>query len=422
MVPSHPDESVLQLNRRDFFVILLSRLALNMQQRVVYPFLPAISRALGVPLETTSLLLTARAVANLTSPLYGILSDRFGRRALMLAGLAILVSGSLFVIAAPSFGVILAAIAFLSLCKAVYDPAVLGYLGDSVPYFRRGRVMGILAMMWPASWLIGVPLAGFLIAGVSWRAPFVMIGGLGLLCVIWMLLRPSIGASKGAWHVPLTVFRSSGARRAPQTGSEESLRTWLRQIISAVGRPAWFALCVTLLIVMASENVYIVYAAWLEKQFGLSVAVLGVVSIIVALAEFTAEGNSAGWVDRIGKRRAVMGGLALNAAAYLLLPGFAKSLAAAVIGLFLVYMTYDFSIVSMLPLLTELAPKARGTLMALNVAALAVGRLLSSLIAVRLWNSGGLAANTTVSAMATLLALLILASLVRERQPEVQTA
>jgi hypothetical protein len=41
--------------RKDFGVILLARLALNMQMRVVYPFLPAISRGLGLPLQTTSL-------------------------------------------------------------------------------------------------------------------------------------------------------------------------------------------------------------------------------------------------------------------------------------------------------------------------------------------------------------------------------
>ena len=45
-----------------FRVLLISRFALNMQMRVIYPFLPAISRGLGVPLGTTSLLLTARAV------------------------------------------------------------------------------------------------------------------------------------------------------------------------------------------------------------------------------------------------------------------------------------------------------------------------------------------------------------------------
>src|SRR5512134_1683595 len=175
------DEATTATVQKTFWILLLSRLALNMQMRVIYPFLPAISRGLGVPLGTTSLLLTARAIANLSSPLYGALSDRYGRRALMLAGLVILTTGTLFVALAPSFGAVLIAVAFLSLCKAVYDPAVLAYLGDNIAYEQRGRMMGILALMWPTSWLIGVPLTGFLIDHVNWRAPFVMIFFLGVL-------------------------------------------------------------------------------------------------------------------------------------------------------------------------------------------------------------------------------------------------
>jgi hypothetical protein len=49
---------------------------------------------------------------------------------------------------------------------------------------------------------------------------------------------------------------------------------------------------------------------------------------------------------------------------------------------------------------------------------MAVGRLISSLTAVRLWAAGGLAANTLFSAGAVTLALLLLLCLVRERRVE----
>ncbi len=392
-----------------FGAVLLARLALNMQMRVIYPFLPAISRALGVPLQTTSLLLTARAIVNLSSPLYGMLSDRFGRRSIMLAGLLILVVGTVGVILAPTFTVILAAIAFLSLSKAVYDPAVLAYLGDVVPYDRRGRIMGILALMWPSSWLIGVPIGGLLIASFGWRSPFIFIGLLGTLALGLMICFRSVGQ----------ITDLSGAPRRGSRSSEWA--GWLRRGVAFIPAPAWMALMVTLLIIMASENVYIVYGAWLEKQFGLSVAAIGVASLVICLAEFAAEGVSTGWVDRIGKRRAVAAGLLLNIFAYLLLPQLAGNLVSALAGLFLVYLTYDFSIVSTLPLITELAPGARATMMALNVAAMAVGRLISSLIAARLWAAGGLAANTLVSTGVVMVAFTILVSFVRERKRQVES-
>lgn len=391
------------LDRRGFGTILFARLALNMQMRVIYPFLPAISRGLGVPLQTTSLILTARALANLSSPLYGALSDRFGRRVLMLAGLVILTTGTLFVALAPSFGAVVAAAAFLSLSKAVFDPAVLAYLGDVVPYERRGRLMAILAMMWPASWFVGVPIAGFLIDAVSWRAPFAFIGLLSLLSLALMVRARSVGSTPAA-------RRAFSARRM-QVGAG------LREHLSGIGYQAWLAVTISLLLVLAAENVYIVYGAWLETEFGLSVAALGVVSIVVGVAELAAEGASAGWVDRIGKRRAVLAGLMANVLAYLLLPHLAASLPGALLGLFLVYLTFDFSIVSAFPLLSELAPGARGTLMAVNVAAMAAGRLISSLTAARLWAASGLVGNTTISAVAAFLALIILARLVEERRP-----
>jgi predicted MFS family arabinose efflux permease len=374
-----------------------------MQMRVIYPFLPAISRGLGVPLQTTSLLLTARAVANLSSPLYGALSDRFGRRALMVAGLVILVTGTLFVALAPSFGAVVAAVAFLSLSKAVFDPAVLAYLGDAVPYERRGRMMAILAMMWPASWFVGVPVAGYLIDVTNWRAPFLFILALSVLALALLLRGRSIGASRAGqpWHLQ--------QRLGP--------RAWLQQHLSGVSLQAWLAVSISLLLVLAAENVYIVYGAWLETEFGLTVTALGVVSVVIGVAELAAEGTCAGWVDRVGKRRAVIIGLVGNVLAYLLLPHLAVNLAAALLGLFLVYLTFDFSIVSAFPLLSELAPGARGTLMAVNVAAMAVGRLVSSLTAARLWSANGLTGNTTVSAAAALLALIVLARLVEERRP-----
>lgn len=403
-VPQGPPR-IPGFNRRSFAIILLSRLALNMQMRVVYPFLPTISRGLGVSLQTTSLLLTARAVANLSSPLYGALSDRFGRRAMLITGLIILTAGSFLVLVSPSFWIILAAIAFLSLCKAVYDPAVLAFLGDTIPYAYRGRLMGFLAMMWPASWLLGVPVAGFLIDRFSWKSPFLLICLLGALS-LWLTLRnPAVGRS------------ASHPIRDPLSGGPFYRSGW-RERLSALSASAWLALLVTLCQVLAAENVYIVYGAWLEERFGLTAAALGLFSIVICLAEFSAEGLSAGWVDRIGKRRAVLCGLGLNLLAYLLLPRLGGSLIAALAGLFLVYATFDFSIVSTLPFISELVTEARGTILALNVAAMALARLLSSLFAASLWVYGGLSASTLVSAAFIALALVLLAGFVPERSAD----
>ena len=94
-------------NRVPWFIwttILPARLVINAQFRIPYPFLPAISRGLGVPLEVESLLLTVRGLLGATCPLFGFLSDRVGRKPLMLAGLVMVIAGAALLVMGRSFG------------------------------------------------------------------------------------------------------------------------------------------------------------------------------------------------------------------------------------------------------------------------------------------------------------------------------
>ncbi|HID64262.1 MAG TPA: MFS transporter [Anaerolineae bacterium] len=152
----------------------------------------------------------------------------------------------------------------------------------------------------------------------------------------------------------------------------------------------------------------------MEESFSLSVGALGLASSVIGIAEAVGEGASAGLVDRLGKKTAVLGGLLLNAGAYLLLPLLSGALVSALVGLFVLLLAFEFSIVSSVPLISELAPGARGTLMALNVAALSAGRMAGSLTATPLWLRGGLELNTAVSCGAALAAFALLLLFVPE--------
>jgi predicted MFS family arabinose efflux permease len=154
-----------------------------------------------------------------------------------------------------------------------------------------------------------------------------------------------------------------------------------------------------------------VYGAWFESRFGLPVATLGMVSIVISLAELAAAGASAGIVDRVGKHRALLAGLILNALAYLLLPRIAGTLAVTMTAMAVVAMTSEFAIVSALPLVSELAPQARGTVMATNAAVISIGVMIVSVLAPRLWSSGGLALTTALSAAMAALAAVLLFSI-----------
>ena len=76
-------------------VAFLARTILSAAMRIVYPFLPAIARGLGILLATASALVTLRLVAGIAAPFLGPVSDRFGRRRSMVGALLVFVVASI---------------------------------------------------------------------------------------------------------------------------------------------------------------------------------------------------------------------------------------------------------------------------------------------------------------------------------------
>ena len=75
-------------------LIALARLCLNSGLRMVYPFAPAFSRQLGVPVTAVYRLVTIRNLAGFLSPLFGPLSERFGRRVILFGAMLFFSAGA----------------------------------------------------------------------------------------------------------------------------------------------------------------------------------------------------------------------------------------------------------------------------------------------------------------------------------------
>ena len=82
-------------------VTILCRLVLNTGRRFVYPFAPALSRGLGVPLTAITSLIAVNQATSVIGLFFGPVADRLGYRLMMLTGMALLVVG-MFAAAASS--------------------------------------------------------------------------------------------------------------------------------------------------------------------------------------------------------------------------------------------------------------------------------------------------------------------------------
>jgi predicted MFS family arabinose efflux permease len=131
----------------------------------------------------------------------------------------------------------------------------------------------------------------------------------------------------------------------------------------------------------ANETINLVFGIWMEDAFGLKIAALSAASVAIGLAELTGESMVGVWVDRLGKPKAITLGLLANSLTALAFPYLGQTLPGAVIGLFFFYLTFEFALVSTIPMMTEIMPGARATMMAVNISALSLGRALGSYVA-----------------------------------------
>ncbi len=385
--------------RVQLLAITVTRTVISTGYRMVYPFLPVLARGAGVEPQAIVLAVTARSGLGLVSPVLGALGDLRGRTLAILAGVGIFSGGMVLVGIWPIYVALFIAILATGLSKIVMDPAQYAYVGERVDYERRGAPMAFTEMSWSIAFLVGVPLVGLMIAAWGWQSPYPILAGLALLCGVWL------------WR--------SLPGDTPAKSSRPSLLAGYKSIL--IRRSALAVLGVSLLMAAGNEVVSIVYGLWFEESFALSVVALGAASAVIGLAELSGEGLVAGLADRIGKKRSVAIGLLLTALASLALPLLGTTLPGALLAVFLLYLFFEFTIVASLPLMIEQTPSARSTLMATNIAAFSLGRMLGALAGGPLF-AIGLGANGLAGAILTLLALLLLLTLVRERGEVVAVA
>ncbi len=338
---------------------MLLRTILNTAHRMVYPFLPVFARGLGVDLSVMSLLMTARSLLGATSPLFAPIADRHGRKFGMLTGLVIFTLGAGLVALLPSLWTLTLALMLAMVGKYMFDPAMQAYFGDRIPYHRRGTALAVTEVAWSMSFIVGMPVIGFLIDRYGWSAPFPLLAALGLAAflVLWRVI-----PTQDPHHEPVPHARDG-----------------YRAALASV--PALAGTSIAMWASAANELVNVTFGVWLEDSFGLRILALAGASAVIGVSELGGEGLVALTTDRLGKPLALTIGLVGNALAAMLLPFIGRTQIGALVGLFLFYITFEYVLVSHIPLMTELAPTARATMLSINVTGHAIGRALGAFLA-----------------------------------------
>jgi EmrB/QacA subfamily drug resistance transporter len=111
----------------------------------------------------------------------GRLGDITGRRRLVLAGIFLFTAASVLCGVAPTLWLLIAARAAQGLGAAIMMALAMAIVGETVPKARTGSAMGLLGTMSAIGTALGPSLGGVLIAGLGWRAIFLVMVPLGIL-------------------------------------------------------------------------------------------------------------------------------------------------------------------------------------------------------------------------------------------------
>ena len=269
---------------------------------IIIPLLPFYAETFGASALAVGLLNTSFSLMQfLFAPFWGRLSDRVGRRPVILIGLfGSAVSYLLFGLAS-SLTMLFAARIAAGIAGANI-PTAQAYMADVTTPENRAKGMGLLGAAFGLGFIFGPAIGGFL-SQWGYQAPSFFASGLSLANFIaaWFLLPESRPAHE----------RRPAARETRLAG--------LRRAVSRRGMPA--ILAVYFIVVTAFSSFEMNFSLYSEYRFGFDSTSIGYVFAFIGATLALVQGVFVGRVVRwLGERRVIQAAIALIAAGLALVP------------------------------------------------------------------------------------------------------
>ncbi|WOH64873.1 multidrug effflux MFS transporter [Bradyrhizobium sp. BWA-3-5] len=176
----------------EFVIVIASIMALNpLAMDMMLPALPNIASAFGItslnrPQMILSIFLVGFGVGQFV---IGPLSDRFGRRPVLLGGMTVYCAASLLAIAAPSFETLLLARALQGLSTSATRVIATSIVRDCYAGRRMASVMSLAMMIFIAVPVVAPAFGQAVLLLTQWRGIFIVLMLYGLVALVWSALR-----------------------------------------------------------------------------------------------------------------------------------------------------------------------------------------------------------------------------------------
>jgi EmrB/QacA subfamily drug resistance transporter len=186
---------------RIFPSIMLPMFLAAVDQTIVATALPAIVASTGEVERASWIVVSYLIASTIAAPIYGRLGDQFGRRQLMIVGLAIFIVASLLCAVCTSVETLTAARVLQGLGGGGLMTLSQALVGEAIPPRERARYQGYLATVGISANAFGPVAGGFLAEHLGWPSIFLINVPLGLIAAVLTLRLPSHPNPSGPWRI-----------------------------------------------------------------------------------------------------------------------------------------------------------------------------------------------------------------------------
>lgn len=310
---------------------------------ILIPLMPFFVKRFGVPDVVVGALFAVFALCQLVAgPVWGNVSDRVGRKAVLMVSQVGATIGWAMLAVAPNIAWVFAARVVEGVSGGNIS-VTQAYVADLVEPEKRGRAFALVGAAFGAGFIFGPATGGWLAERYGFAVPFLLAAGLQLvtLVVTWLVLPES--RSKVEREVQPTMADVTAALRDRRVAPV----MW-QKLVYALGLYGWFA---SFTLVINRQ------LGWNAAQVSTYFALVGVISVVMQL------GVVGRLTDGLGDRRASNLGFVVAAAAFACVP-FMHDLVTALIVLVLFGFGISINNAALPALVAEVAPATmRGTIL-----------------------------------------------------------
>jgi DHA1 family multidrug resistance protein-like MFS transporter len=366
-------------SRRNLFILSFTLLVVMLGYGMVMPIMPFYIEHFGAGGTELGWMMSTYSLMQLIfAPLWGILSDRYGRKPILAIGvLGYAITLFMFGLA-RTFLMLFIARSLSGILSSATMPTAMAYIGDNTAQKEKSKGMGQLGAMMGVGIIVGPLMAG-LLSTDSLSLPFFVGSGLAFLALLLVIfLLPESKTASSTANLPPLNEQILTIQPVPAQSQAAHLRTrdiYLRVLLS----PAGILLLLIFIMSFGMTNFQGMIGLYVVDKFAFNTTQVGAIWMVMGIVLIVAQGVLVGpLTSRLGDLPLIKIGL-LGGAIGFVLVAFATNYITTLLALGFFTLALALIGPALNSYISNFAGEHQGTVMGLNSAFTSLGRVAGPL-------------------------------------------